>query len=119
MIHELAHLQNAQDQATLYINHLGEAQVSSDISNVRSHMRDAIPFGRNALVNLAEMLDAANDPYVADNIEEAMDHLGRSLNALEIADKASDDEIDGILADASQQAELTMGYLTDVIGKLS
>lgn len=118
MVYEISHTQNAREQTDHFIRKIKMAQSASQADEMRDLLTEAFPFGENALINMEAMLDAANDLIISDIIEEAMDHMGRSIESIKSIDEVSDNDLSFTISRISQHADMSAGYLNDAIQKM-
>jgi hypothetical protein len=98
---------NVQDEADRYISHIEEALSSVDSDEIRQHIREAIPVGQTLMDALEDLLNSTEDPDMADRAEEAMHHLGMSLDEADRALESPDEDIEDILSEMRRYAEHT------------
>ncbi len=115
MENEQVHILNAKNQISEYVNDINQAVESGSPDEVRELVTVAMPFGQDAIINLEEADNLSDDPEVSERIGEAMNHLGMSVNFGDEAIKASDDEVMNVVVEMKRHADLSTGYLDDVI----
>lgn len=115
MPEEQAYLMNAQEQVNSYLHHIDEALDSAYEDDMREHTGQAMPYGQNALIILEDVLDDIEDSDLADRVEASMLHLGMSLEQGELVMESSDDNLEETIAEMRRQADLSMGYLNDLV----
>jgi hypothetical protein len=89
---------------------------SDDIDSIRQHVQEAMAYGQNVLDSLDPALDAAEDPDVIDNIEEATHQMVMSMDQGDQALEASEDEMSDLLVEMRRHAEQSLNFMVQVTG---
>jgi len=112
---EQMRLVNAQDQANQYTRQIDQAMASGSPDEMRQHIEEAMAFGQNALDHLDGALSMTEDPDVADRVEEAMHHLGLSMDQGDQGLDASEDEIEDFISEMRRHAQQSTLYLSEAM----
>jgi len=115
VVDEQVRLLNAQNQASQYMRRIDEAMAADDPVEMKQHVQEAIPFGQNALDHLDDALSMTEDPDVADRVEEAMHHLGLSMDQGDQALDASEEEMEDFVAEMRKHAQQSTVYLGEAM----
>jgi len=112
---EQSDLGNAQAQMNQYVHHVEEAIIASGPEEMRRHVAEAMPFGVAAADNLEDALSETEDPEAADRIEEAMHHLGLSMDHGDQALEAPDDEVENFLSEMQKHALQSASFVGELV----
>ena len=115
MADEQVRLINAQDQANQYMHRVEEAVAAEGPDEMRQHIQEAMAFGQNALDHLDEALTMTEDPDVAVRVEEAMHHLGLSMDRGDQALDASEEDIEDFISEVRRHARQSAAYLGEAM----
>lgn len=110
---------NAQEQCSQYLQHIDEALAAGDTDEMRELVQEAIDFGQNALDHIADAEDRAGelgiDHDVTEVMDEAMLHLGLSIDQGNQALDASDEEIEDYISEMRRHAAEAMVYTNEAM----
>lgn len=111
MINEDESIVAALEDMDRYVSLIQDAVSSDDIDEMRRYTGEAMPVAQNVMDSLEEALMDATDPEMVDRIEDAMHHLGMSLDAGDQIFEANEETIEEYVAEMQRHAEMAANML--------
>lgn len=104
-------MMTATEDMDRYLGLIEDAVSTDDMDEMRRYIGEAMPVAQNAMDSLEEALMDAQNPEDVDRIEDALHHLGMSMDAGDQVFEANEETIEEYVAEMQRHAETAAGML--------